>query len=74
MCVVGSTLVAMATKFGLGAEIQSPTSLSTVFLDAKLNYRLFRIVTPEYKTVVLIEKHHYISALVTSINNTLRHY
>jgi len=26
--VVGSTLVAMATKFGLGAEIQSPTGLS----------------------------------------------
>jgi len=25
--VVGPTLVAMATKFGLGAEIQSPTSL-----------------------------------------------
>jgi len=26
--VVGPTLVAMATKFGLGAEIQSPTGLS----------------------------------------------
>jgi len=25
---VGPTLVAMATKFGLGAEIQSPTGLS----------------------------------------------
>jgi len=25
--VVGPTLVAMATKFGLGAEIQSPTGL-----------------------------------------------
>ena len=25
--VVGLTLVAMATKFGLGAEIQSPTGL-----------------------------------------------
>jgi len=29
--VVGHTLVAMATKFGLGTEIQSPTG-STVFL------------------------------------------
>jgi len=26
--VVGPTLVAMATKFGLGTEIQSPTGLS----------------------------------------------
>ena len=26
--VVGPTLVAMATKFGLGSEIQSPTGLS----------------------------------------------
>jgi len=25
--VMGPTLVAMATKFGLGAEIQSPTGL-----------------------------------------------
>jgi len=25
--VVGPTLVAMATKFGIGAEIQSPTGL-----------------------------------------------
>jgi len=30
--VVGPTLVAVATKFGLGAEIQSPTGLS---IDAK---------------------------------------
>ena len=29
--VVGPTLVAMATKFGLGAEIQSPTGLSVHF-------------------------------------------
>ena len=28
--VVGPTLVAMATKFGLGAEIQSPTGLYSV--------------------------------------------
>jgi len=28
---VGPTLVAMATKFGLGAEIQSPTGLFSVF-------------------------------------------
>ena len=28
--VVGPTLVAMATKFGLGAEIQSPTGLSSL--------------------------------------------
>jgi len=34
--VVGLTLVAMAMKFGLGAEIQSPTSLSVdlVFFSA----------------------------------------
>jgi len=30
--VVGPTLVAMATKFGLGAEIQSPTGLSVCFV------------------------------------------
>jgi len=29
--VVGPTLVAMATKFGLGAEIQSPTGLLIIF-------------------------------------------
>jgi len=29
--VVGPTLVAMATKFGLGAEIQSPTGLCVCF-------------------------------------------
>jgi len=29
--VVGPTIVAMATKFGLGAEIQSPTGLSSLF-------------------------------------------
>jgi len=28
--VVGPTLVAMAMKFGLGAEIQSPTGLSAM--------------------------------------------
>ena len=32
--VVGPTLVAMATKFGLGAEIQSPAGLCTsLFAD-----------------------------------------
>jgi len=30
--VVGPTLVAMATTFGLGAEIQSPTGLSMFYL------------------------------------------
>jgi len=29
--VVGPTLVAMASKFGLGAEIQSPTGLFVYF-------------------------------------------
>jgi len=31
--VVGPTLVAIATKFGLGAEIQSPTGLFLAVLD-----------------------------------------
>ena len=31
--VVGPTLVAMAMKFGLGTEIQSPTSLSFLLPD-----------------------------------------
>jgi len=30
--VVGQTLVSMAMTFGLGAEIQSPTGLSSTFL------------------------------------------
>jgi len=36
--VVGPTLVAMATKFGLGAEIQSPTGLCKVYLDCLYAY------------------------------------
>ena len=30
--MLGPTLVAMATKFGLGAEIQSPTGFLSVFV------------------------------------------
>jgi len=40
--VVGPTLVAMATKFGLGAEIQSPTGLSFSYFIFHCTY-YFRI-------------------------------
>jgi len=38
--VVGPTLVAMATKFGLGMEIQSPTGLSLLFFVDYLKHDL----------------------------------
>jgi len=47
--IVGPTLVAMATKFGLGAEIQLPTSLSVFILSLPyltlqyLTVQIFRI-------------------------------
>jgi len=34
--VLGLTLVAMATKFGLGVEIQSPTGLLLLFVSGDL--------------------------------------
>jgi len=46
--VVGPTLVAMATKFGLGAEIQSPTSLSVCVSVNRVVTRLENLEVGEF--------------------------
>jgi len=48
--VVGPTLVAMAAKFGLGAEIQSPTGLSGFTPGSVPNSKLLENVVAVFIT------------------------
>ena len=57
--VVGLTLVAMATKFGLGAEIQSPTGLCNYLLTYLLTYVChYNVAGALEKYVQALEKKH----------------
>ena len=56
--VAGPTLVAMATKFGLGAEIQSPTGLLILLL-----FILLFALNPSIVSVtIMLERHKSISS------------
>jgi len=59
--VVGPTLVAMATKFELGAEIQSPTGLSsiTVYLLATVGLYIIIHISIFFVTLEVMSSYRF---------------
>jgi len=57
--VVGRTLVATATTFGLGAEIKSPTGLSTVLVKLSTDLHVSRQSTDIHSALLTAANHHW---------------
>jgi len=68
--VVGPTVVAMATNFGLGAEIQSPTGLFNYYRSSSFQSSSYLLLSS--KSISVISANHY--HVVTTVSSLKNYY